>query len=184
MIALLKALDVLPGWLWMLLCAGAISSAAVTGYQLKSERLAHQTTKSIYAAQVAAAERAAREQSEKNRATEQELRDAQEAHAKEVATLHVDLDGARRRAAVESGRVQDAARAAAARARAQCANTTASELRPPTDDPIGVLAYVLGRADARAGELADIAEQRGIAGRACEREYDRAREALREALKD
>lgn len=180
MIALLKALDVLPGWAWALLCSGAIASQAVSGYQLKTERLAHQTTKATYAAQVAAAERVSREQSEKNRATEQELRDAQETHAKEIAALHLDLDGARNRAAVESRRVQDAARAAAARARAQCANTTTSELRPSTDDPIGVLAYVLGRADARAGELADVAEQRGIAGRACERAYDEAREALKD----
>ena len=147
---------------------------------LDAERMAHQTTKANYAAQLAAAERASREQSEKNRATEQELRDAQETHAKEVAALHLDLGRARDRADLESRRVQDAAKSAAARARAQCANTAASKLRPSTDDPIGVLAYVLGRADERAGELADVAEQRGIAGRACEREYNSIREALKE----
>jgi hypothetical protein len=145
---------------------------------LNIERTAHADTRATYAAQVAAAERVAREQSEKYRATEQELRDAQEAYASEVKAIHLNLDRARARAAVESRRVQDAANAAVTRARSQCANTTASGLRPTTDDPIGVLAHVLGRADERAGILADIAEQRGIAGRACEREYDRAREAL------
>lgn len=145
---------------------------------LESERLAHQTTKATYAAQVAAAEQISREQSEKNRAAEQELRDAQETHAKEIATLHLDLDRSRAATRAASVRVQDAARAAAARARAQCANTAASELRPSADDPIGVLAYVLGRADARAGELADVAEQRGVAGRACERAYDEVRNTV------
>jgi len=74
--------------------------------------------------------------------------------------------------------MQDAANAVAARARTQCSNTAASDLGTPAGDAIGVLAYVLGRADERAGILADIAEQRGIAGRACERSYDEAREAL------
>lgn len=147
---------------------------------LDAEILAHQTTKANYAAQVAAADRVSREQSEKYRTKEQELRDAQETHAQEVAALHLNLGRYRDRAALESRRVQDAANSAAARARAQCANTAASGLRPSTDDPIGVLAHVLGRADARAGELADVAEQRGIAGRACEREYNSIQEALKE----
>jgi len=179
MTALLKALDVLPAWVWALLFSGALSGYAVKSYQLNTERTAHQTTHAVFAAQVAAAERAAREQSEKNRTTEQELRDAQEAHAQEIATLHVNRDRALARSAVESRRVQDAANAAAARARARCANTTTTNLGTSTDDPIGVLAIVLGRADERAGILADIAEQRGIAGRACERAYDEAREALK-----
>lgn len=42
----------------------------------------------------------------------------------------------------------------------------------PAGDPIGVLADVLGRADERAGILAGIADERGIAGAACERAYD------------
>lgn len=39
-------------------------------------------------------------------------------------------------------------------------------------DPLGVLADVLSRADIRAGVLASIADERGIAGAACERAYD------------
>jgi hypothetical protein len=41
-----------------------------------------------------------------------------------------------------------------------------------------VLADVFARAEQRAGILGAIAEERGIAGRACERAYDSAREAL------
>lgn len=43
------------------------------------------------------------------------------------------------------------------------------------DDPIGVLADVLGRADQRAGELATYADAARIAGSACERAYDALR---------
>jgi septal ring factor EnvC (AmiA/AmiB activator) len=164
-----------------ILAVGLVVALGATWYSnhlLNMERTAHADTRSTYAAQVANAERVAREQSEKHRATEQEMRDAQETHAAEVKALHLNLDRARNRAAVESRRVQDAAHAAAERARAQCENTSASDMGASTGDPIGVLANVLGLADERAGILADIAEQRGIAGRACEREYDRAREAL------
>jgi Tfp pilus assembly protein PilE len=156
----------------------ALSATWYSSHLLNIERTAHADTRATYAAQVASAERVAREQSEKYRATEQELRDAQETHATEVKTIHLNRDRALARAVVESRRLQDAANAAAARARAQCSNTTTSDMGPPADDAIGVLAYVLGRADERAGILADIAEQRGIAGRACERAYDEAREAL------
>jgi hypothetical protein len=43
---------------------------------------------------------------------------------------------------------------------------------PATGDALDLLAYVFGRADARAGELASIADKRGVAGRQCERSYD------------
>lgn len=42
----------------------------------------------------------------------------------------------------------------------------------PTSDTIGVLADVLGRADQRAGELAEALDQARIAGQACEKSYD------------
>ena len=167
-------------YLLALALLAALGALWRTDSALEAERLAHQTTKTEHTQAVATAARTALIQSEKYRTKEQELRDAEETHAQEVKTLHLDLGRARDRAALESRRVQNAANAAADRARAQCANTTPSELRPPADDPIGVLANVLGRADARAGELADVAEQRGIAGRACERAYDEARQALRD----
>lgn len=159
---------------------GSILTNCTTHNRLQAERLAHQTSKAQYADQVAAAERQRADEEAKRRKAEQELTREQEAHGEEVAALRVDLDRARDRAAVESGRVRDAAASAAARARAQCADPTAADLGTPAGDPIGVLADVLGRADERAGILADLADRRYIAGRACEREYDAARKALME----
>jgi hypothetical protein len=182
MIRLLTGLslgNVLTGVLGALLL-GSILTNCNTDRKLQSERLAHQTTQTQHAEQVAAAEKLRADEEAKRRKAEQELTHAQEAHAKEVSALRVDLDGARSRAAVESGRVRDAAASAAARARAQCADPSAPNLGTPAGDPIGVLADVLGRADERAGILADLADSRYLAGRACEREYDAARKTLTE----
>ncbi|RQV10388.1 DUF2514 family protein [Burkholderia cenocepacia] len=43
---------------------------------------------------------------------------------------------------------------------------------PATGDALDLLADVFGRADERAGELAKIADERGIAGQQCERSDD------------
>ncbi|HDR8930423.1 TPA: DUF2514 family protein [Burkholderia vietnamiensis] len=42
----------------------------------------------------------------------------------------------------------------------------------PAGDPLDLLADVLGRADQRAGELAEYADRARIAGQQCERDYD------------
>ncbi|WP_175692721.1 DUF2514 family protein [Burkholderia ambifaria] len=48
----------------------------------------------------------------------------------------------------------------------------ASAGSPATGDALDLLADVLGRTDEAAGEFARIADERGIAGRQCERDYD------------
>lgn len=72
-----------------------------------------------------------------------------------------------------------AARAAADSLRKQLAvvvsrarNSTPSAGSTPADDPIGVLADVFESVDERAGRLAEIADERGIAGQQCERDYE------------
>jgi hypothetical protein len=174
----MKIFDLVPGWAYALALSALIALLSVKGYQLNTERTNHAQTVAAFADYRAAAEQASREAEAKNRQTETELRNAQEINAAEVAALHHDLDRSRAAARTASNRLQDAANAAAARARAQCAASPAADLGTPAGDPIGVLAYVLGRADERAGRLADIAEQRGIAGLACEKAYDTARSAL------
>lgn len=49
---------------------------------------------------------------------------------------------------------------------------SASAGGPAAGDALDLLADVFGRADERAGELAKIADERGIAGQQCERSYD------------
>ncbi|MDP3228535.1 MAG: DUF2514 family protein [Acidovorax sp.] len=68
--------------------------------------------------------------------------------------------------------LRDAAAAAAERARQAGGSATAGIGGAPTQDAAGVLANVLASIDARAGILAKIADERGIAGATCERSYD------------
>lgn len=164
-----------PAWVLWLAVAGVVGGLFIQNAMLRSTL---HKERAAYAQAVAEAKTRQADAEARNRVVEQELRNAQETHAAEVAAIRESLDRARDRAAVESGRLQDAARAAAARARAQCADSAVAGLRPPADDPIGVLADVLARADARAGVLAEHADRARIAGLACEAEYERARRAL------
>lgn len=104
--------------------------------------------------------------------------ESQTAAAEQAATLAADKRDADRAAA--SLRDQLATIAGAYRRARDSANpaSTAASQCAPAGDAIGVLSDVLSRADARAGELAAIADARGAAGQQCERAYDAARSAL------
>lgn len=81
------------------------------------------------------------------------------------------LEDARRDAATAGGaadRLRNRVADLAKRAAASCPS-------PPAGDPIGVLADVLARADARAGVLAEYADRARIAGLACESAYQAVR---------
>lgn len=177
-----RLLDIIPSWLWATaLAASLLGGTAAAGYQyvlLSAERAAHSKSKADHATEVANSKQAALDQSEAFRKKEQELRDAQVAHTAVVLALQADLDRAHRAAERASAGVQHAADAAAAEARRRCTAATLVDLREAAGDPIGVLADVLGRADRRAGILADLADRRGLAGRSCEREYDTLYRAL------
>lgn len=160
-------------------CGVLILALLATGYQLNSVSRKRAEEAARYRQQVIDAQNAYNEEVEKRRKATQELIDAQEKHRQETEALHLALDRARHDNRVAADGMRDAVARAAAKARAKCAAAATPVVGPTTDDPIGVLAHVLGRADARAGLLADIAEQRYIAGRACEREYDAAREKLK-----
>lgn len=171
--------NVLTGLLGALLL-GSILTNCNTDRKLQAERLAHQTTQAQHAEQVAAAEKLRADEEAKRRKAEQELTHAQEAHGKEIAAIQVDLDRARDRAALESGRVRDAAASAAARARTQCPNPAAPNLGASTGDPIGVLGRVLAEIDDYAGVVAEFADRSRIAGLACETRYDEAFSKLKD----
>lgn len=172
-----KLFDV-PGWLYAAALAAMMALLGLSTVRHMQTRETLHKERAEWAQMVAKAEREARAQSERYRAIEQELSDARQIHETENAALLDDLSRARNAAAVAAGGVRDAAHSAAERARKACAAGSAAEVRETTGDAIGVLSDVLGRADERAGILADAFDRAYIAGRACEREYESAREAL------
>lgn len=170
--AFLGFFDLLPGIAWALLLAGALALVGVRTVQLSGARvktsearldLANYKTTAAESARIAEhGERA--EEARRTGAQRKALDDS----AKETAVKATQLATAVADRQRLLGRI--AAYSAAAR--------RASEDRTPfpsgaaAGDAIGVLADVLGRCDLRAQRLAEIADARGIAGRACERSYD------------
>ncbi|KVU99789.1 hypothetical protein WK76_02575 [Burkholderia ubonensis] len=145
--------------IWLVVIAGIIAGSA--GGYFKGHRDADQSAK--VAAQAKQIDELATERDEFRR---------QSAAQQEIAT-----DAAKER---DQARVDAAAAASAADGlRRQVAALVAGIRRSATSaggssagDALDLLADVLGRADARAGELATIADERGIAGQQCERSYD------------
>jgi hypothetical protein len=113
------------------------------------------------AAQAAAAEMAAYRAEEARRADAQKVIDDET--RKRLATAQADAASA----VVASRRLSERVAALVAAARGASANPSSPGLSAPTVDPFGMLADVLGRADQRAGLLADLADRRGAAGQAC-----------------
>jgi hypothetical protein len=171
--------NVLTGVMGALLLGSVLTNCA-TDRKLQAERLAHQTTKTQHADQVAAAEKQRADEEAKRRKAEKELTDAQEVHAREVAAFHVDLDRVRADGRAVAVRVRDAAAATSQLAGQVCSDTASAEVRQAAAHAARVLADVRERADARAGILAQAADNAHFAGRACEREFDAARKALME----
>ncbi|MCA8331654.1 DUF2514 family protein [Burkholderia cepacia] len=90
----------------------------------------------------------------------------------EIATdAAKERDQARADAAVADG-VADGLRRHVAALVADAQRAGAAAGSPATGDALDLLADLFGRADERAGELAKIADERGIAGQQCERSYD------------
>jgi hypothetical protein len=88
-----------------------------------------------------------------------------------TAISRAAADAASARTAADGLRQRVAALVAAAR-RAPGANPIPAGSSAPAGDPIGVLADVLGRCDARAGLLADYADRAHAAGESCVRAYE------------
>ncbi|MBC7604204.1 MAG: DUF2514 family protein [Ramlibacter sp.] len=170
--AFLGAFDLLPGFLWALLLAGAVALLGMRAVQISGARadtaearldLANYKTTAAESARIAEhGERAeeARRVGEQRKA----LNDA----AKETAVKATELATAVADRQRMFGRIT--AYSAAARRASQ--DRTAFPDGAAAADAIGVLADVLRRCDLRAQRLADIADARGIAGRACESSYD------------
>jgi uncharacterized membrane protein YqiK len=171
-------IKLIPPWVLPSVIAALVLTNGITYNRLQAAQTDHAKTRAAHAEQLATAQETRAKEEAKRRATEQELQNANETHATEVAALRTNLDTDRAAAGVAAVRLRDTARATAQRASAQCAAASTAELRQTASAGLDVLADVLSRIDDRAGELAAIADDRHLAGRACERAYDSAREAL------
>jgi hypothetical protein len=86
----------------------------------------------------------------------------------QIAAARVDAATA----AAGERRLRDQLAAYRAAVRAASAAPAIAGGRPPAEGALDLLADLFGRADARAGELASIADERGAAGTVCERHAD------------
>lgn len=124
-------------------------------------------TKTAYAQAATKASEAARTEEARREAVKQEVID----HARQETD--VAQAAARDASAAADGlRVRVAALVAAGRKAAGDPAPGNRGSSQPGSDPIGVLAGVFDRLDARAGELAVYADRLRIAGQSCERQYD------------
>ncbi len=174
MTALLGIFNIVPGWVWALITAGAMGTSCVQTTRVSIEKTRHAETKAAYALNVADAEQAARIQSEKFRAIEQRLSDVQTEAETEASALRLNLDRARAAGGVSSVGLRNAVAAAATAARADCTATASAELRETAATASRLLADVHNELDRLAGVYAEEADRRGIAGRACERIHEEA----------
>ncbi|WP_115678399.1 DUF2514 family protein [Cupriavidus neocaledonicus] len=144
--------------------AGWVANGWRLGGQLQQLQAAKAKEREGQAGALAAASEAARAEEQRRTA---EQRGIANAAAKERDQALADARAAG--AVAEQLRVRAAQLAAAARA---AGHSAAAGGGAATGDPLDVLTDVLGRADARAGELAEYADRARVAGLACERSYD------------
>ena len=141
--------------------ASVATVVGLAGGYLKGQADGVRTITAVAQEEQMAAINAARAEEQRRTAAQQEI--ANDANQQRTAAL-ADAFAARAAAGSLQQRVDQLV--AAARHPAAAAGG------PATGDALDLLADVLSRAGETSGELAAIADQRGIAGQQCERDYD------------
>jgi hypothetical protein len=170
--AIVALFDIVPGWVWALITAGALAAAGVSQTRFTHERANHAETRAQHAEQVAQAEQASRIASEKNRKTEQELNDVVIQAQAQAEALRIDLDAARAAGRVASDRLRNAAANAAAAAGARGEGASSAAISEAAANAARVLADVLAEIEYRSGILAEQADRSRAAGLQCEAIHD------------
>ncbi|KWD16430.1 hypothetical protein WM34_07750 [Burkholderia ubonensis] len=145
--------------IWLVVIAGVVAGSA--GGYFKGYRDADQSATVAEQVQQIDDLKAERDEFRRQSAAQQEIA----THAAQERD-QARVDAAAAASAADGLRRQVAALVAGIRRSATSAGGSSA------GDALDLLADVLGRADARAGELATIADERGIAGQQCERSYD------------
>lgn len=128
---------------------------------LESERLKWAEERARAAVQAASA-------SEAYRATEQRLNAANRGIEDDAQRQITQAKADAAAAGTAARSLRERIDATVARGRSAACNPAPADIGPPAPDPLVVFADVLGRADARAGQLAALADERGAAGAACQ----------------
>jgi Protein of unknown function (DUF2514) len=147
--------------------------SALLGYAWQSERAAHASTTAHAAKKMKQLADQAQKHEAQARKVEKELSDATIEHSTKVAVLLAETRRAALRGAAGFERLHNDARTIASGAKCVNPETAADIQAGPS--VAGVLADLFRRADERAGELAQIADESRIRGIACEADYDRAK---------
>lgn len=153
----------------------ALGAIGTQTYRLHTEQAEHATDRATFATREAELQKRAGDAERLQRQIEAR-RESDLQRISDASQARIDAVAAAASAAVSSAlSLRDAAKAAAARGRRACSNPSLAGDGPPAPDALSVFADVLGRADARAGDLASIADQRGARGEACERAFEALR---------
>lgn len=167
-----------PGSIRLLAGLAVVLAAAGAGWTAASWRAdtALSDLQARHAQALAAAHARAAEADRAMRAREAAIAAAVERIADEMRPLAQAVEADRRRAAAAAGGLRDAVHAVAAQCTARAAQSPgAAASGPPARAPGDLLADVLGRLDAAAGDLAAHADAARVAGLTCERAYDAVR---------
>lgn len=166
-------LDKLKAYGWMTAAIAAGSLLAVQSVRLHHAHLDAAHARTALATHTAAAERAARLQSEKYRTLEAQHRDHITRIDTETAAAlaAARFDASRAAGTAERLRSDLASYITTHRARAQAAAAT-RQCAPDSGPALDLLADLFQRADTRAGALAAFADDAHTRGAGCERSYD------------
>lgn len=162
----------LKAYAWQIAAAVLAGLLLAQTLRLAAATTAHATATAAWERQRAQAERAARELSENYRTLEGKNReDIAQVGAAASAALAVAVADAGRARAAHDGLRRELADYIESHRRAAQARAAAGQCAPDTG-ALDLLAELQRRADARAGELAAVADDARIRGAACERAYD------------
>jgi len=168
-------LSLLSGYLWPAIGIAFAGLLIAVGVQTKRVEWAKNEANEVKAAWVLDRERAnevARKAELAARAREQAVAAAQKESADEYQRQITQARADAVIADAASGRLQQRVAQLLAAARAAPGNPPIVDAGAPAESVARVLAELQRRSDETAGRLALIADERGAAGSACEREYD------------
>jgi hypothetical protein len=163
-----------PGLWWAVgtVIAGLFTWGAAQTYRVKIAKAETVEVRNAMAVERANATAAALKAQTEYRALEQKWATEQKEIADEADRKITQARADAAIADAAAGRLQQRVTALVAQARAAASNPAPAQAGPTADDPIGMLADVLRRADARARLLANYADEARTAGQACESAYD------------